>query len=446
MAHIGRAEGSSTRLYIGRISNTIRDVDLEEEFRRFGRIQDVDVKRGFAFVEFYDPRDAADARSVMNGKTIHGSQLLVQFARQGPGSRRAGSGGRGGGSGRFGDEGRDAFYDDRYGGGRDGFEDRNIRREPSNRSRDLSPDRYGSERGFGAPFPSERDAQYNNSGYNRGGRPPFPMGGRGRERDLCYNCGREGHIARECREGDWTNRCYTCGEYGHIKRQCTGSRRNPYRSRSRSPRENMIRSRSRSSGYRMMRGRSPPSPDGYIGRRSRSPPGYRRRSRSRSRSRSRNLPRGHGNGRRSPSNGYRRRYSTSPDDRRRSRPSSPYLPRRNRPLPEYVPEPNDNPMEGSSPKAPLNRRHEGAGGPDDDGGDFPIQRQEHHSDGSAPAVVPCTGDSDNDQQNKRGEEDDDAGNPPETYDHEDFTMPASSRSPRDDATESSKSAAADSLQ
>ncbi|TVU17421.1 hypothetical protein EJB05_33457 [Eragrostis curvula] len=73
--------GSNTKLYVGQISPRIRTEDLEDLFGKYGRVQHVDLKRDFGFVEFSDPRDADDARCDLDGQKLDGSHIVVEFAR-----------------------------------------------------------------------------------------------------------------------------------------------------------------------------------------------------------------------------------------------------------------------------------------------------------------------------------------------------------------------------
>ena len=70
-------------MYVGNLPNDTREREVEELFDKYGRIRDIDLKLpgrppAFAFVEFDDPRDAADAVKYRDGYDFGGSRLRVR--------------------------------------------------------------------------------------------------------------------------------------------------------------------------------------------------------------------------------------------------------------------------------------------------------------------------------------------------------------------------------
>ncbi|XP_071444664.1 serine/arginine-rich splicing factor 2 isoform X2 [Hetaerina americana] len=65
--------------------------DLRRAFEKYGDVGDIYIprdrfsreSRGFAFVRFYDKRDAEDALDAMDGRILDGRELRVQMARYG---------------------------------------------------------------------------------------------------------------------------------------------------------------------------------------------------------------------------------------------------------------------------------------------------------------------------------------------------------------------------
>ncbi|XP_065214534.1 serine/arginine-rich splicing factor 2-like [Planococcus citri] len=65
--------------------------DLRRVFERCGEVGDIYIprdrftheSRGFAFVRFYDKKDAEDALDAMDGRMMDGRELRVQMARYG---------------------------------------------------------------------------------------------------------------------------------------------------------------------------------------------------------------------------------------------------------------------------------------------------------------------------------------------------------------------------
>ncbi|KRY37411.1 Serine/arginine-rich splicing factor 4, partial [Trichinella britovi] len=97
----------STRVYVGQLTSDIRENDLENFFKGYGRIREITLKNGYGFVEFDERRDADDAVHDLNGKPLLGEKIRVEMAHRF--SRDRFASGRGGGfRGRYnGDRGYD---------------------------------------------------------------------------------------------------------------------------------------------------------------------------------------------------------------------------------------------------------------------------------------------------------------------------------------------------
>merc|ERR1711973_56988 len=133
------------RLYVGKIDSRVRERDIERLFDGYGRIEDILMKAGYAFVDIDDRRDAEDAVYDLNGKDLFGERVSIEFAK---GFER-GVGGRplcGGGRRRGEDDRRDRDRDrDRDRGRRDRGYDRRDRDRSRSRSRSRSRDRGGRD-------------------------------------------------------------------------------------------------------------------------------------------------------------------------------------------------------------------------------------------------------------------------------------------------------------
>ncbi|HEX7184847.1 MAG TPA: RNA-binding protein [Thermoanaerobaculia bacterium] len=117
------------KLYVGNLSYSVRDSDLEDLFAAHGSVQSAQVimdrdsgrSKGFGFVEMSNDDEAQAAISALNGREIEGRALTVNEARPreegGGGGRRSGGGGGGYGGG----GGRGGGYGGGGGGGRGGY-------------------------------------------------------------------------------------------------------------------------------------------------------------------------------------------------------------------------------------------------------------------------------------------------------------------------------------
>ncbi len=101
------------KLYVGNLTYTITDSDLQAMFEKFGTVDSAQVimdrdsgrSKGFGFVEMGDDQAAQKAIDALNGQDNDGRTLTVNEARP-----RENRGGRGGGGGRGGYDGGGRRY------------------------------------------------------------------------------------------------------------------------------------------------------------------------------------------------------------------------------------------------------------------------------------------------------------------------------------------------
>jgi len=70
------------QIFIAKLSSDVRERDLEDEFKRYGRIRNIELKRGYAFIEYEDYRDADEAIRDMDGRKFEGNRIVVQHSRK----------------------------------------------------------------------------------------------------------------------------------------------------------------------------------------------------------------------------------------------------------------------------------------------------------------------------------------------------------------------------
>jgi RNA recognition motif-containing protein len=96
----------SNKLYVGNLSYSVRDDDLQQQFSVFGHVQSAKVmmerdtgrSKGFGFVEMSSAEEAQAAIEGLHGKNMGGRDLTVNIARPME-ARPPRSGGFGGGFG-----------------------------------------------------------------------------------------------------------------------------------------------------------------------------------------------------------------------------------------------------------------------------------------------------------------------------------------------------------
>ncbi|XVE54692.1 hypothetical protein DITRI_Ditri03aG0102400 [Diplodiscus trichospermus] len=163
----------SSKLFVGGISYQTDDHSLKEAFCKYGEVIEARVivdretgrSRGFGFVTYTNSEDASSALQALDGQTLHGRQVRVNYAAERPprnfGGVGGGYGAPAGGYGGGGSYGGSGYGGGNYGGG-------NYGSGGYGRNAGSSSGNYGGNVGYG-----------NSGGGNYGGQGDYGGGNYG---------------------------------------------------------------------------------------------------------------------------------------------------------------------------------------------------------------------------------------------------------------------------
>lgn len=66
------------KIFIGGLTNKITEEDLHYEFTKFGIIKTLEIKTGYALLEYCEEKNADEAIKMMNGESMKEGQLIVR--------------------------------------------------------------------------------------------------------------------------------------------------------------------------------------------------------------------------------------------------------------------------------------------------------------------------------------------------------------------------------
>jgi RNA recognition motif-containing protein len=71
----------SNKLFVGRLSSRTTQEDLEALFKKYGVIKKLNVKLGYAFVDYEENHEAEDAIAALNGTNVDDSNIVVEISK-----------------------------------------------------------------------------------------------------------------------------------------------------------------------------------------------------------------------------------------------------------------------------------------------------------------------------------------------------------------------------